>query len=143
MTNDNERDVLHRLIEVCSDGERGFRTAADHVSNPDLRAMFMELSNERGQFAAALLPHLRRLGGGYTDTEGTARGSLHRGWMTLKGLVPGDHDHAIVVEAERGERAALSTYDEALAGMLPLTVDWVIEAQREAVRRAHERIAAL
>ena len=41
------------------------------------------------------------------------------------------------------ERAALSAYDEALAGMLPLTVDWVIEAQWEAVRRAHERIAAL
>ena len=34
-------------------------------------------------------------------------------------------------------------YDHALAGMLPLTVDWLIEAQREAIRKAYERIAAL
>ena len=142
MANDSERDVLHHLIEVCSDGERGFRTAAEHVGNADLRALFMELADERGRFAADLVPHLQRLGG-YTDAEGTTKGSLHRGWMTFKGFVAGDHDHAIVVEAERGERAALTAYDEALSGMLPLTVDWLVEAQREGVRHAHERIVAL
>jgi uncharacterized protein (TIGR02284 family) len=62
--------------------------------------------------------------------------------MTLRSLVPGNQDRAIVAEAELGERAALNAYDRALAGLLPLNVDWLIEAQREAVRKAHERIAA-
>ena len=141
MSETNERDVLHHLIEICSDGERGFRTAADQVSDPGLRAMFVELANERSRFAADLIPHLQRLGG-YTDTEGTGKGAMHRGWMALLSIVPGNHDRAVVLEAERGERAALNAYDRALAGLLPLTVDWLVEAQREAVRKAHERIAA-
>lgn len=142
MTYDSERTVLQHLIEVCRDGERGFRAAADSISRADFRALFLELADERARFASDLLPHLHRMGG-YIDTEGTNTGALHRGWMALRGLVPGDHDHAIVVETERGERAALSAYDRALGGMLPLTVDWLVEAQREAVRKAHERVAAL
>jgi uncharacterized protein (TIGR02284 family) len=141
MNQDNERDVLHHLIEVCSDGARGFRTAADCARNPDLQALFAELADERSRFAADLVPHLQRMGG-YTDTDGTSTGALHRGWLAVRALAPGNHDRAIVVEAERGERAALGAYDRALAGLLPLTVDWLVEAQREAVRKAHNRIAA-
>lgn len=141
MSENNERDVLHHLIEICSDGSRGFRMAAGAVNDPDLRALFAELADERSRFAADLIPHLQRLGG-YTETEGTSKGAMHRGWMTFRSHAPGDHDHAIVVEAERGERAAINAYDRALAGLLPLTVDWLVEAQREAVRKAHERIAA-
>lgn len=140
MSQDCERDVLHHLIEICSDGERGFRIAAGQVSDPALRALFLELAEERRRFAADLLPHLQRLGGG-TDAAGSGRGTVHRSWMTILSLVPGHHDQAMVVEAERGERAALTAYDRALAGLLPLTVDWLVEAQREAVRKAHERIA--
>jgi uncharacterized protein (TIGR02284 family) len=115
--------------------------AAGQAYDPGLRALFVELADERTRFAANLIPHLHRMGG-YTDTEGTSLGAIHRGWMTLRGFAPGDHDHAIVVEAERGERAALDAYDRALAGLLPLTVEWLVEAQREGVRRAHDRIAA-
>jgi uncharacterized protein (TIGR02284 family) len=141
MSETTERDMLQHLIEICSDGSQGFRMAAGQVNDPDLRALFAELAAERGRFAADLIPHVQRLGG-LTDTEGTAKGAVHRGWMTLRGLAPGNQDHAIVIEAERGERAALTAYDRALAGLLPLTVDWLVEAQREAVRKAHERIAA-
>lgn len=141
MAENSERDVLHNLIEICSDGSRGFQTAADHVNNPDLRALFVELADERRRFAADLTPHLQRMGG-YAAIEGTSKGAVHRGWMTLMSLAPGNHDQALVVEAERGERAALTAYDNALAGFLPFAVDWLVEAQREAVRKAYERLAA-
>jgi uncharacterized protein (TIGR02284 family) len=142
MAERTERDVLHHLIEVCEDGERGFRAAADHVSDPGLKSLFTELSEERAQFAADLVPHLQRLGG-RTDLDGTSAGALHRGWIGLKSLVPGHHDHTIVTEAERGEHAALGAYEEALNGMLPPTVTSLVEGQRDAMQKANERIRSI
>jgi uncharacterized protein (TIGR02284 family) len=134
-----EREVLHYLIEVCEDGERGFLAAANHVSDPALKSLFTELAAERARFAEDLVPHLQRLGG-RTDKDGSSAGTLHRGWIGLKSLVPGHHDHAIVTEAERGEHAALDAYEEALNGMLPPTVTSLVEQQREAMQKAHDRI---
>ena len=34
MAERTEREVLHHLIEICRDGERGFHAAADHVAAP-------------------------------------------------------------------------------------------------------------
>jgi uncharacterized protein (TIGR02284 family) len=139
MAERNEREVLQHLIQVCKDGAHGFRTAADHVTAPSLKSLFTELANERTGFAAALLPHLQRMGG-TSDDDGSSAAALHRGWMNIKGLVPGNHDHAIVTEAKRGEQAALNAYDEALAGILPPTVVTLVETQRDAMYKASERI---
>jgi uncharacterized protein (TIGR02284 family) len=142
MAERTEREVLHHLIEICRDGERGFRTAADYVHGPALKSLFMALAEERQRFATDLVPHLQRLGG-RADDEGSSTGALHRGWMNVKGHVPGHHDHAIVTEAERGEHAALSAYEDALNGMLPPTVSSIIETQREAMQKTNDRIRAL
>ena len=142
MAEQTERDVLHHLIDLCRDGERGFRAAADHVSDTALKSLFTELATQRKRFADQLLPHLQRLGG-TPDAEGTSAGALHRKWMVLKGLVPGRHDHHIVAEAERGEEAALDAYGDALNGMLPPTVTETVESQRDAIVEAHERIRTI
>lgn len=142
MAERTEREVLHHLIEVCEDGERGFLAAADHVSAPGLKSLFTELAAERARFATDLVPHLQRLGG-RTDHGGSGAGTLHRGWIGLKSLVPGHTDHAIVTEAERGEQAALDAYEEALSGMLPPTATTLIEAQREAMQKANDRIRSI
>ena len=142
MAERTEREALHHLIDICRDGERGFRAAAEAVSDPRLKTLFNELAGERARFAADLLPHLRRLGGN-ADWEGTNAGALHRGWINLKAHVPGHHDHAIVTEAERGEHAALNAYEDALSGMLPPTVTELIEAQQLAMQSAVDRIRSI
>lgn len=142
MAERSEREILFHLIEVCEDGEHGFRTAAGHVSNPALKALFTELAAERAKFAAELVPHLQRLGG-RTDLGGTSAGALHRGWIGLKSLVPGHSDHAIVTEAERGEGMAIDAYEEALNGMLPPTVTSLVEQQRDAMQKANDRIRSI
>lgn len=142
MAERTEREVLHHLIEICKDGERGFRAAAEYVHNPLLKSLFGSLAEERKQFAGDLTPHLQRLGG-WTDLSGTTAGALHRGWMSLKAHVPGYPDRAIVAEAERGEHAALAAYDEALNGMLPPTVTGLVEAQREEIEVALAHIREL
>jgi uncharacterized protein (TIGR02284 family) len=138
MADRTEREVLHHLIEICKDGERGFRTAGEYVNAPALKTLFADLAAQRKQFAEELEPHLYRLGG--LPDGGSNAAALHRGWMLLRGFVPGRHDHAIVVEAARGEHAALNAYKEALNGMLPPTVTDLVEAQRDAIQGANERI---
>ena len=137
-----EQDVLHHLIDVCENGALGFTTAADHVKNPQLKTLFKEFSAERARFAEELMPHLQRLGG-RADRGGTSAGTLHRGLMELGSLVPGNHDHHLVIEAKRGEQLAIDAYNEALGRMLPPTVISLVEKQRDTMISDDERIRAV
>jgi uncharacterized protein (TIGR02284 family) len=141
MAERNEREVLHHLIEICKDGERGFRTASQQVEASVLKTLFADLAAQRRQFAEELEPHLHRLGG--LADGGTNVAAVHRGWMALRSLVPGDHDHSIVTEAQRGDRAALHAYDDALNSMLPPTVTDLVEEQRNAMLFAAARLRAV
>ena len=142
MTEQTERDVLNRLIQTCRDGELGFRYAANHVRNPDVKALFLELASQRDGFAGEILPHAQRLGGA-TAPEGSVAGALHRGWMTLKDSMGSHEDAVIIREAERGERIALAAYEEALDGMLPPTTRDVVERQCAQIRHTFNRVHAL
>jgi uncharacterized protein (TIGR02284 family) len=141
MAERTEREVLHHLIEVCRDGERGLRAAAEYVQGAKLKTLLLELAAERGRFANDLEPHLHRLGG--IAWHGTTAGTVHRGWMNLRAHLSGHVDHGVVAEAARGEHAALRAYDEALRGMLPPTVSSLVELQRDDIEESRARILAL
>lgn len=142
MTEHDERWVLNRLIAICRDGERGFRYAANHVRNPTVKGLFLEIATQREQFASRILPQAQRLGGA-NEWDGSVAAALHRGWMTIKDTVGGHEDAAIIREAERGERIALGAYEDALDGMLPPGARDMIEQQCAAVRESHNRVHAL
>ena len=141
MADRNERWMLNHLIETCKDGERGFRYAANHVQDPNVKALFLEIASQRERFASDLLPHAQRLGGP-SDADGTAAAALHRGWITIKDALTGHDERAIIVEAERGEGAAASVYKDAIEGILPPTVRDLVERQYEDVVHSHERLRA-
>jgi uncharacterized protein (TIGR02284 family) len=142
MAERTELNVLDHLLETCRDGESGLRFAADHAIDPDVRDLFTTLADERGGFARELTPHVHRLGG-QANSDGTAAGAIHRRWMSLKGAVSRHHDHALLAEAERGERAAIEAYGGALAGMLPPTVSDLVDRQLAGIREALGRIVAV
>lgn len=142
MAERTELSVLNHLLEICRDGEHGFRTAAEHVSDPWLRELFTTLAEQRAHFAAELVPHVHRLGG-QANTGGSTAGALHRGWMNLKGALSKHDDEVVLLEAERGERAAMHAYTDAVGGMLPPTARELIERQQAAVRHTHARLVAL
>ena len=142
MSEHDERWTLNRLIDTCRDGERGFRYAANHVRNPTVKTLFLSIASERERFAAELLPHARRLGGA-TESDGSLAGGLHRGWMTLKDVVAGHDEAAIIHEAERGERAALAAYEDSLNSVLAPATREVIERQCATVRGSYDLVHAL
>ena len=141
MAERTERSVLNHLIETCKDGERGFRYAANHVQDPTVKALFLEIASQRERFASDLLPHAQRLGGP-SEGDGTTAAAFHRGWITIKDTLTGHDEGAIIGEAERGEGTAVAVYKDAVEGMLPPTVRELVQRQYEAVCESHERIRA-
>jgi uncharacterized protein (TIGR02284 family) len=134
--------TLNGLIETCKDGEKGFRTAAEGISNGDLATLFLNYSEQRASFAAELQSEVRRLGGD-PETDGSAIGAVHRGWIDIKSAVAGKDEAAVIAEAERGEDHAVREYRQALERNLPTGVQTIVENQYIHVRDAHDHVRAL
>ena len=142
MQNDKAISVLNNLIETCKDGEQGFKTAAEGLTSPDLKAKFLQYSRERGQMSSELQAEVRRLGGD-PQKSGSMSGSLHRGWLDIKSAITGKDDHAVLVEAERGEDVAKNAYEDALRETLPPSARTIVEQQGAKVRRAHDDVRSI
>jgi uncharacterized protein (TIGR02284 family) len=102
--------TLNGLIETCKDGEKGFRTAAEGLTNGDLATLFLNYSEQRASFAAELQAEVRRLGGA-AEEGGSAIGAVHRGWIDIKSVVAGKDEAAVIAEAERGENQYIHVRD--------------------------------
>jgi uncharacterized protein (TIGR02284 family) len=63
--------------------------------------------------------------------------------MNVKTAFSGDEEAAIIAECERGEDAAVESYEEALEKDLPSEVNSVIRRQYTQVQQAHDRMRAL
>ena len=139
MDNDKAISVLNSLIETCKDGEQGFKTAADGLTSLDLKTKFLQYSRERAHMSNELQAEVRALGGD-PEQSGSMSGSLHRGWLDIKSAITGKDDHAIVVEAERGEDVAKTAYENALKEPLPASSQALVQLQIAKVRRAHDDV---
>lgn len=142
MNNDKAISTLNNLIETCKDGELGFKTAADGLTNPEIKAKFLEYSRQRAEMARELQGAVRQLGGD-PEKSGSVAGSMHRGWLDIKAVVTGRDDHAIVAEAERGEDVAKSAYENALKETLPGTAQTLVQQQSVKVRQAHDHVRSV
>ena len=133
-------DLLKNLIQLCRDGQAGFKDAAEKLTDPSTRSFFQEQSLERARFAGELESELHRLGEKDVDQSGSTTGAVHRGWINLKSALGGGEE-AILSEAERGEDAAKKAYEEAINGkQLSQEIMPVIYRQFESVKAAHDRV---
>ena len=131
--------TLNNLIQICRDGQEGFRTAAEGVANPELKELFQRYSRQRASFASELRDEVRRLGGEAAE-GGSITGSFHRGWIGLKAALTGEDERAILAECERGEESALDAYRAALGVDQPSSVRAIVERQFAEVKEALHHI---
>jgi uncharacterized protein (TIGR02284 family) len=134
--------AVESLISVNRDSEQGFRAAADAVADPALKRMFVELSAQRANFASEIQDAIRKLGFEPPNPLGTS-GTLHGVWISFKGAVLANKDHAALVEAERGEDQAVKVYRAALAMILQSELQGVIGRQFASIQTSHDRIRTL
>jgi uncharacterized protein (TIGR02284 family) len=135
--------VLDELIETLKDGQEGFKQAAEAVSDPKLRSLFSDYSDQRSRFATALQTEVRRFGEKKPDNGSSAAGALHRGWINLKSAVTGGDEHAILAECERGEDSAVEEYQKAVQNGLPPAIQEIVSRQYAEIKAAHDRIRDL
>jgi uncharacterized protein (TIGR02284 family) len=145
MTASEARDVsqvLHELIDICRDGEQGFRTAATGVSDPTLRRLFESYAEQRASFARELQAEVARRGE-EPARSGDAAGALHRGWMKIREAVSGNDEAAILAECEQREDAALRAYRDAVDQRIPGDTAPLVERQSVQVKDAHDHVRML
>jgi uncharacterized protein (TIGR02284 family) len=131
--------LLNSLIETVKDGEQGFKTAAEGLTSPDVKAKFLQYSRERGQMAGELQAEVRRLGGD-PEHSGSMSGAVHRGWLDIKSAITGRDDHAIAAEAERGEDVAKNAFENALKEVPAGTTQVLVQRLAARVRQAHDDV---
>lgn len=134
--------VLNELIENCKDGEYGFGKCAEHAKSPQLKQSFTSRAAEC-QTAATELQDLVVRHGGRPEKSGTVAGSVHRGWLALRGTVALNDDLSMLEECERGEDTAIARYRAALKKDLPPTVQAVVQRQAMGAQRNHDEIKRL
>jgi uncharacterized protein (TIGR02284 family) len=136
-------DALEDLIEICRDGQNGYREASEHAKNPALKSLLDEVSLERAKFAGDLENEVVRQGRSDVDRTGTALGKLHRGWTTLKAALGGGDD-SILASMEEGDRYAKEYYDKYIQdNRLPNDILGIIRNQAQAIVGTLDRIRAL
>ncbi|CAN5510533.1 PA2169 family four-helix-bundle protein [soil metagenome] len=141
-SNDSVIDRLNGLIQVCKDGQYGYKDAAEGIERPDLKKVFYEFSQQRSEFTGVLQELVRSLGGD-PEKAGSIYGAIHRGWIDIKAAVTGKDEGAILNECERGEDFAKEAYADALTAKLPANVTDIVAQQSHAIVAAHNRIKEL
>lgn len=133
---------LNDLIETSNDGETGFRTCADGVQSPRLKAILNEASQRCAEGAAELERLVHNLGGD-AATTGSVGGTVHRAWTNIKSTITGMDEAAVLAECERGEDVAEKIYQSALEKDLPKDIRTIVERQYQGVKQNHDLVRSL
>jgi uncharacterized protein (TIGR02284 family) len=132
-------ESLNKLIEVCLDGELGYRTAASHIQNTKLHIVLSDNAIRRAEFAKELRAEVERLGANPSHS-GSVAASLHRGWMALRSAVTHGDAKTIVAACETGENSAYAAYETAVQSNLPAPTRELVEMQWRAVDQACQQL---
>ena len=142
MNNTEVISILNDLIEMCRDGQEGFRTAAATFPQQRVSALFNIFSQQQARFLTELQAEVHRFGGD-TNTNASVAGEVHRGWIDLKATINRGDQARIIAECQRREEAVMNNYQEALKADLPLDVQYVVKRQYMDIKDAYDRIRIL
>ena len=139
MDRDDVIGTLNDLIETSKDGEEGFRTCADAVKTPQLKAFFEQKAERCRIGASQLQQKVRELGGDPrpdVEPEAMRRTADRAAAFGIGGM----DEHAVLDECERGEDFAKRAYEEALQDDLPADVRTLIGKQYREVKMNHDSV---
>jgi uncharacterized protein (TIGR02284 family) len=126
--------LLDDLKTKNKDAAEGYRKAADHTTDLDMKAIFVSYAKRRADFVEDMKNEIEELGGDFS--AGTSlTSSAHRIWMNIISTFTGKDSTFILKECLRGEQASLEEYQEAASNeLLPKSTKNLIERHRNFVQ---------
>jgi|AntDeeMinimDraft_5_1070356.scaffolds.fasta_scaffold00805_13 uncharacterized protein (TIGR02284 family) len=110
---DNHKEIakaVNGLIEKNEDAHKGFLQAKDKAESSGLKTYLAEQAGKREKYADELRTEVGKLETSKdAETSGSASGSLHRGWMSIKNALSSG-DEAILEECINGDKAMIEEY---------------------------------
>lgn len=131
--------AINTVIETLVDGVRGFGAAAAKADSP-MQQQFMAMGARRRKTTGDII---RIAGDGEVspialDDDGTAAGTLHRSWLSIREAVQGDA--GLAAAALTGEQHAKKKLEGSLSAGLPQSV---AKVTRRALKEVEANIAKL
>ncbi|GAL68374.1 ferritin-like domain-containing protein [Jejuia pallidilutea] len=140
---ENLSGKLNDLLEKTYDAEKGFKKAAENVDNPSLKNYFKQKADERYNFGHDLKNEIVSFGEN-VDKGGSATGSVHRTWMDVKALFSFDNEESMLEEAIRGEKAAISEYEDIINDKsVPESTKSLLISQKNQIENGLSKIKVL
>ncbi len=134
---------LNNLLVKTYDAEKGFKKAAENTQNNYLKDYFQKKAQERYAFGHELKSELNAFGQD-PDKGGSLTGQAHRTWMDVKAMFSADDEEAMLEEAIRGEKAAVSEYDDVLnETTLPVSTKAILSKHKSTIESGLNAIKRL
>ena len=145
--NDDIKNIENRIkqiIEKNEDSVKGFEKAAENAKERGIKNYFEQRAQKRKLFIKTLHNATPALQTGTMEIDGSVKGTMHRMWMDTKTFFTGDTDEAMLEESVRGDRSAISEYNELLTdAMVPHRIREIIKEQRDEIKNDLETLQIL
>lgn len=109
---------VQQLIEALQENQQFYRTAANNAISSQLRGVFHQRAEQRGDFAKALAVYTDEMIVEEEADKGDLLDSLHRGLVTIKAAMTIEQDktdNILIQESLEAEQQLLDAYKEILA----------------------------
>lgn len=107
------KEQLTEVVNILTDGYKGYHTAASQLKETDIQTLFNRLSQQRKLFAEELKQEARPLGF-ELEASGSYAGYFHRTWLATKATFSSDKVDTVIDSSITGENAAAELYIEVL-----------------------------
>ena len=131
--------VLNSLIETTIDSVDGYRRSATEATESRFSSIFRDWASEREQVVEKLRDRVRELGG-TPEHDGSLLAAAHRQFLSLRDMLTGSDDDAVIAEVDRGESYLNAKWETAIKDdqLSPETRD-LIGRCYDSVRSGHEQ----
>jgi uncharacterized protein (TIGR02284 family) len=138
---DERQAALNDIIEHCRQAAELYREAAGLTRDGSLAALFASIGRLRGELAAGLAPHVRRLGD-LPAAPDRDRETVAELTARIKSALAEDERLELLAERQRGEDELQRLVAAALRQELPGETDACLRDALKEIAATRERLAA-
>ncbi|MGH8040959.1 MAG: PA2169 family four-helix-bundle protein [Rudaea sp.] len=130
---------LHELVDITRDGVTFYGDAANKIANPQLKSIFVEMTDTRKRFVDALSKELPPAAAKPAPTS-DVRGTWHKLYTDIRGKL-GDKGLAFTSDVQASEDRLLKAYDSVTHDHeVPATVKSVVANFLPTMRKQYDSI---